>query len=264
MLLIISFRNQIGKKRTRCDSLKEILTKWKNYNEQTDPTSRKAQAKGSKKGCMQGKGGPENSECKYRGVRQRTWGKWVAEIREPIAGTQKVNRANRLWLGTFSTATEAALAYDEAAKAMYGPSARLNFPPECEDEPTVKVELAEEKPVYDEKCLSRIQSEPSNSVQFEMKEEFVDKMTRDDLQVRLPNRTSGVQPSQVMNISEFGTECCSYDDHHQSHDTYGNLTESLHHIRDGDDHSETDYNYDLLMSDFGLYEFDSWFPELKF
>lgn len=70
---------------------------------------------------MQGKGGPDNSSCIFRGVRQRTWGKWVAEIREP-------NRGNRLWLGTFSTSTEAALAYDQAARVMYGPSARLNIP----------------------------------------------------------------------------------------------------------------------------------------
>ncbi|KAF3331160.1 Dehydration-responsive element-binding protein 2A [Carex littledalei] len=70
---------------------------------------------------MRGKGGPENSQYKYRGVRQRVWGKWVAEIREP-------NRGKRLWLGTFPTAIHAAQAYDEAARAMYGPVARLNFP----------------------------------------------------------------------------------------------------------------------------------------
>jgi EREBP-like factor len=70
---------------------------------------------------MQGVGGSENSQCKYRGVRQRVWGKWVAEIREPNGG-------KRLWLGTFTTAVQAAQVYDEAARAMYGPVARLNFP----------------------------------------------------------------------------------------------------------------------------------------
>ncbi|XP_010558060.1 PREDICTED: dehydration-responsive element-binding protein 2A-like [Tarenaya hassleriana] len=117
------------KSRSRRDgtTVAERLKKWKEYNVNVEASrdgekpERKVPAKGSKKGCMKGKGGPENSHCNFRGVRQRTWGKWVAEIREP-------NRGSRLWLCTFPTANEAAVAYDEAAMAMYGPSARVNFP----------------------------------------------------------------------------------------------------------------------------------------
>lgn len=82
---------------------------------------RKSPLKPWKKGPARGKGGPQNATCEYRGVRQRTWGKWVAEIREP-------KKRTRLWLGSFATAEEAAMAYDEAARRLYGPEAYLNLP----------------------------------------------------------------------------------------------------------------------------------------
>ncbi|XP_066314273.1 ethylene-responsive transcription factor ERF071-like [Miscanthus floridulus] len=72
-------------------------------------------------GAPRAKKAKRGRKNQYRGIRQRPWGKWAAEIRDPVKGV-------RVWLGTYPTAEAAARAYDRAARRIRGAKAKVNFP----------------------------------------------------------------------------------------------------------------------------------------
>lgn len=63
--------------------------------------------------------GSRHAVSPFKGVwRSRSGKKWCSAIRRD---------PTRYWLGTFDSQEEAALAYDQAARRLYGEFARLNF-----------------------------------------------------------------------------------------------------------------------------------------
>ncbi|KAL7107578.1 hypothetical protein ACP275_06G063500 [Erythranthe tilingii] len=160
---------------------------------------------------MKGKGGPENSCCNYRGVRQRTWGKWVSEIREP-------HRGGRLWLGTFGTGFEAALAYDEAARIMYGPCARLNFPGYNRDSSVLPAVSSDSSGVSEICCddvgqrvdITVMKAEENNvgpaTPMSEVKKEVVEELPREKVKEEIEQPTSSNGDGEISHVDKCGQD----------------------------------------------------------
>lgn len=150
----------------------------------SDGTAGKAMSNSSSKISSLSPSSTNKKMKKFKGVRMRSWGSWVSEIRAP-------NQKTRIWLGSYSTAEAAARAYDAALICLKGPSANLNFPKFSQQNfPLTNDQLTTMSP----KTIQKVAAQAANA--------FLDNaITPENLPSPLPSTTSSTSAASSPSLS---------------------------------------------------------------
>ncbi|EOA35568.1 hypothetical protein CARUB_v10020777mg [Capsella rubella] len=195
----------------------------------------------------------KNKIQKYKGVRMRSWGSWVTEIRAP-------NKKTRIWLGSYSTAEAAARAYDAALLCLKGPKANLNFPHST----SPFLMNIDEKTLLSPKSIQKVASQAANSFSSEPFTPPSDEDDHDHDHNELhnhpsPSSSAASSPTDDGDLASHHHDCDDRLHHHPSPSSSA-ASSPPHNDDDGDlvslMESFVDFNEHVSLMDQSWYGFD--------